>query len=86
MAATIFWGGFAMLDVEWKGVLLGVLIGTMMFIISHVTDEALGRGDCWIILFLSMSIGPIKAVGVLFISFLLSAIFGVLYMMLTVKK
>lgn len=86
MAAVIFLGGLAIHDVEWRRLLLGVLIGVSMFVISRVTSEALGRGDCWIILFLSMSLGPIKSLGILFISFLLSAIWGVLYMILNIKK
>lgn len=49
-----------------ESVIGGVLMGLLFFIISKVTEEAIGYGDSWIILLLGIYLGGMKLLWLLF--------------------
>lgn len=59
----------------WEFVLeLGIIV--VFGIISKVSKEALGMGDVWVIGSILLVLGAMDGIGVLFLAFLFSAIYG----------
>lgn len=59
-------------------------ITAIFWIISKVSNEALGMGDVWIIGSILIVMGVMDGMGILFLSFLLAAVYGAI--LLVVKK
>ena len=60
--------------------LVGALLGVIFFLISKVTKEAVGYGDSWLILLIGIHLGILKALQLLFVASVLSALFAVFYL------
>lgn len=85
----LFAGVGIYLNLMWKyqnmeTLVLGVSFGVMFFVISKVTEEAIGYGDAWGILILGILEGGRKIVPIVFTAFIFSSIYG-LYKMITSK-
>lgn len=54
--------------------IVGGLMGIMFFLISKLTNEAIGYGDSWLILLLGVYLGSYKALQVLFVAAVISGV------------
>ncbi len=71
-------------NVSIKELIISLGITAIFAVISKVSNEALGMGDVWIIGSILIVMGVMKGVGILFLSFLLAAVYGGI--LLVVKK
>ena len=67
-----------------KELIICMGITAIFWVISKVSREALGIGDVWVIGSILIVMGVMKGVGVLFLSFLLAAVYGGI--LLAIKK
>lgn len=67
-----------------KELIICLGITAVFWVISKVSKEALGMGDVWIIGSILIVMGVMNGVGILFLSFLLAAVYGGI--LLVVKK
>lgn len=64
-------------DVPTRNVGLGILIGSIAFIISIITKEKIGRGDAWIIMTIGALEGGMFLIPVLIWTFILFNIYAI---------
>ncbi len=57
----------------------GVLLGIFFFLVGKITREAVGYGDCFIILFLGIYKGGFKALQMILVASIATAMFSVGY-------
>ena len=67
-----------------KELIICLGITAIFWAISKVSNEALGIGDVWVIGSILIVMGAVNGVGVLFLSFLLAAVYGGI--LLVIKK
>ena len=58
----------------------GIFLGSLFFIISKITKEAIGYGDSWLILLLGVYMGYLRAIGVLFTASVLAGLVSVFFL------
>lgn len=69
------WEGGALL---WLG---GAGVGALFLAVSRISDEALGYGDSWLILFLGILLGLRDILWLLSMAFMLSGAFSIVLLM-----
>lgn len=74
VAAVIWCASFVVLGVNQGNMIYGMLLGGVIFLISYITQESVGMGDCWIILFLAVYVGLVDALYILIFSFMGAAV------------
>ena len=73
-------------EMDLTNIACGLLPGAVLFVISLVTKEAVGRGDVILIMLLGLMLGPEKVFGLLVLSMVLTAVFGIGCMVLKRKS
>lgn len=66
--------------------LCALIPGTALLILCRVTGEAIGMGDVYVMLILGIMLGFSNTVVLLFVSMLITAVFGLCYMVVTGKS
>lgn len=66
-------------DVSVKATVGGIVIGLLFFAMARVTKEAIGYGDCWIILMLGVYCGGFEVIQIVLLASLGTAIVSIIY-------
>lgn len=64
----------------------GLLVGVAVYIFSVISKEKIGKGDALLVMVASLYLGFINVVVLLWISSIMAAVFGVIYMFKNKKK
>ena len=81
----IFINGCLLYDLKAENIICALIPGIILFVISILTGEAIGRGDVYVIGLLGLMIGFDGIFAVLFVSMISCALFGIIYMAVTGK-
>ncbi len=68
-------------DIALKATIGGIIIGILFFVMAKVTKEAIGYGDCWIILMLGFYCGGFEIIQIVLLASLGTAIVSIVYCM-----
>ena len=63
----------------WCSTIGGIAVGVVFFVIGKLTKEAIGYGDCWIILLLGIVLGGMKIVEVVLSASFTASLFSIAY-------
>lgn len=78
-AAAILAASIIVLGINYRNIIYGILLGGLVFLISYISKESVGKGDCWLILILAIYIGLVDTLQLLIVSFLSSAVSAGIY-------
>ena len=62
---------------DWIGIIAGLILGFIFWMVCIITKESLGKGDALVILMVAVFVGIRTAVNILITAFLLSAMWGI---------
>ena len=92
MTGTYLWGSridalnkYLIYEIRIENIIFALIPGAILFIVSFLSREAIGRGDVYVVCLLGLMVGFERVFTMLFISMLACAVFGIIYMIIKGK-